>query len=241
MRAARLASLPTIKRLPSYLHVIENAKLDGHQYISGTVIADELELEPIQVRKDLAITGIVGKPRLGFPVQELIDSIYAFLHWNHDHQAIVVGAGSLATALTGYGEFPRRGLSIVAAFDVDRKKIGRAINNTPVYSLDEMAERIPRLGASLAILTVPSSCAQDVAEQVIAAGIRAIWNFTNVKLKVPAGVLVQKEDLSSGYAVLSVKIRTRHDERDGFDEESDYGQHTGHPTGSAYLGDSRSS
>lgn len=215
MRAARLASLPTIKRLPSYLHVIENAKLDGQQYISGTVIADELELEPIQVRKDLAITGIVGKPRLGFPVQELIDSIYAFLHWNHDHRAIVIGAGSLATALTGYGEFPRRGLSIVAAFDVDRKKIGKSINDTPVYALAELADRIPQLRASLAILTVPSSYAQEVAEQVISGGIRAIWNFTNVKLKVPSGVLVQKEDLSSGYAVLSVKIRTLHSDHRG--------------------------
>jgi redox-sensing transcriptional repressor len=209
MRAARLASLPTIKRLPSYLHVIENAKLDGQQYISGTVIADELELEPIQVRKDLAITGVVGKPRLGFPVQELIDSIYRFLHWNKDHRAIIVGAGSLATALMGYGEFPRRGLNIVAAFDSDKRKVGRSVNDTPIYSVDDLAERVPELAASLAILTVPSQCAQDVTENVIDAGIRAIWNFTNVKLKVPTGVIVQKEDLSSGYAVLSVKIRTQ--------------------------------
>jgi redox-sensing transcriptional repressor len=209
MRAARLASLPTIKRLPSYLHVIENAKLDGQQYISGTVIADELELEPIQVRKDLAITGVVGKPRLGFPVQELIDSIYRFLHWNKDHRAIIVGAGSLATALMGYGEFPRRGLNIVAAFDSDKRKVGRSVNDTPIYSVDDLAERVPELAASLAILTVPSRCAQDVTENVIDAGIRAIWNFTNVKLKVPTGVIVQKEDLSSGYAVLSVKIRTQ--------------------------------
>ena len=212
MKSTKLASLPTIKRLPSYLHVIENAQREGREFISGTVIADELDLEPIQVRKDLAITGIVGKPRIGFPVQELIDAIYSFLHWNQNHRAIIVGAGSLATALLGYGEFPRRGLSIVAAFDVLEKKVGRFINGKPVYHIDELQERVPSLEASIAILTVPSNRAQDVAEKVIDSGIRAIWNFTNVKLKVPDGVLVQKEDLSSGYAVLSVKIRTVNDE-----------------------------
>jgi len=210
MRPSKLASLPTIKRLPSYLHVIENAQREGRLYISGTVIADELELEPIQVRKDLAITGIVGKPRIGFPVQELIDAIYSFLHWDHQHPAIIVGAGSLATALMGYPEFPRRGLSIEAAFDSDRKKTGRIVNGKPVYHTDELAVRVGEIGASIAILTVPSSVAQEVAERVIEAGVTAIWNFTNVKLKVPPGILVQKEDLSSGYAVLSVKIRKLH-------------------------------
>ena len=210
MRPSKLASLPTIKRLPSYLHVIENAQREGRLYISGTVIADELELEPIQVRKDLAITGIVGKPRIGFPVQELIDAIYSFLHWDHQHPAIIVGAGSLATALMGYPEFPRRGLSIEAAFDNDTEKAGRIVNGKPVYHIDELSRRVAEIGASIAILTVPSSVAQEVSERVIEAGIMAIWNFTNVKLKVPAGILVQKEDLSSGYAVLSVKIRKLH-------------------------------
>ncbi len=212
MKSTKLASLPTIKRLPSYLHVIENAQREGREFISGTVIAEELDLEPIQVRKDLAITGIVGKPRIGFPVQELIDAIYSFLHWNQNHRAIIVGAGSLATALLGYAEFPRRGLSIVAAFDVLEEKVGRFVNGKPVYHIDELQERVPSLEASIAILTVPSNRAQDVAEKVIDSGVRAIWNFTNVKLKVPDGVLVQKEDLSSGYAVLSVKIRTVNDE-----------------------------
>jgi len=210
MRPSKLASLPTIKRLPSYLHVIENAQREGRQFISGTVIADELELEPIQVRKDLAITGIVGTPRIGFPVQELIDAIYSFLHWDHDHRAVIVGAGSLATALMGYPEFPRRGLNIEAAFDSDPEKVGKVVNGKPVYHIDDLPDRVGELQASIAILTVPSRVAQEVAERIIEAGVTAIWNFTNVKLKVPPGVLVQKEDLSSGYAVLSVKIRKLH-------------------------------
>ena len=209
MKSMKLASLPTIKRLPSYLHVIEAAQNEGREFISGTVIAEELELEPIQVRKDLAVTGIIGKPRIGFPVNELIQAINSFLSWNRVHNAILIGAGHLGTALMGYAEFPRHGLKVQAAFDPDKAKIGRTINDVPVYSLDELSQRAEEVEADIAILTVPSPHAQAVADLLIKCGIKAIWNFTNVKLKVPEDVVVQKEDLSSGYAVLSVKMRMR--------------------------------
>ena len=203
----KLASQPTIKRLPSYLHVIEAAQREGKEYISGTVIAEELGLEPIQVRKDLAVTGIVGKPRIGFPVNNLIRAIYTFLQWDRDNRAVVVGAGNLGTALMGYREFNRRGMSIVAAFDLDKKKIGKKMHETEVFSLGQISEKLKELRADIAILTVPSSHAQAVTDLLVKAGIRAIWNFTNIKIKVPKSVIVQKEDLSSGYAVLSVKMR----------------------------------
>lgn len=207
MSTIKVGSQPTIKRLPSYLHVIENAKHEGKEFISGTVIAEELDLEPIQVRKDLAITGIVGKPRIGFPVDRLIESIYEFLQWNRRHRAVIIGAGNLGTALMGYAEFPNRGLQIVAAFDLDKEKVNTTIHGTKVYALGQMAELLENLNVSIAILTVPSQHAQAVADLLVKAGIGAIWNFTNVKLKVPENVIVQKEDLSSGYAVLSVKMR----------------------------------
>ncbi len=209
MKSTRLASLPTIKRLPSYLHLVENAQAEGKEYISGTVIAEELELEPIQVRKDLAVTGVVGKPRLGFPVDQLIQAIHTFLHWDRDHNAILVGAGNLGTALLGYREFRRRGMNLVGAFDLDEKKIGKDLNGTPVYPLGRIHDIVKESTVRMAILTVPSSHAQAVADLLVKAGITAIWNFTNVKLKLPPGVVVQKEDLSSGYAVLSVKMRLR--------------------------------
>ena len=208
MKPRKLASLPTIRRLPSYLHVVEQALREGKHHISGTVIAEELELEPIQVRKDLAITGIAGRPRIGFPVEALIDAIHSFLYWDQHHRAVVVGCGNLGSALMGYAEFARHGLNIVAAFDVNESRIGTLQNGKPVYAMSDMPKRITSLGASIALLTVPSSEAQAVAESIIDAGITAIWNFTNIKLKVPPQVMVEKEDLSSGYAVLSVKIRT---------------------------------
>lgn len=202
----KITAVPSIRRLPSYLHIIRQAREENHEYISGTVIAQELDLEPIQVRKDLAITGIVGKPKKGYPVVALMAAIEHFLGWDEVQQAILVGAGNLGTALAGYQEFQYHGLHIAAAFDQDKSKIGTTIRGVPVLALATLSEYVKNLQACIAILTVPSSEAQSVTDELVAAGICAIWNFTNVKLKVPDHVTVQREDLTSGYAMLCLQM-----------------------------------
>ncbi|RKX77767.1 MAG: redox-sensing transcriptional repressor Rex [Spirochaetes bacterium] len=198
------ASIPTIRRLPSYLQVVIRYKSEGFTVISGTVIAEELELEAIQVRKDLAVTGIVGKPRVGYPVVELISAIEKFLNWDRGCRAIVIGAGNLGSALMGYQELKDHGLTLVAAFDMSIDRIGPRDNAPTVYPMNEMPGIVAKKEAKLAILTVPARVAQEVSDNLVAAGIRRIWNFTNVRLRVPEGILVMQEDLSSGYAVLTV-------------------------------------
>lgn len=205
----KLSYAPSIRRLPSYLHIIRAFQRTGDPYISGTWIANELNLEPIQVRKDLAITGIVGKPKKGYPVEPLIAAIEHYLAWDVEQKAMIVGAGNLGSALIGYQEFRNHGLHFVAAFDNDLSKVGHSIHQVQVYGMEELKEVIEKMNITLAVLTVPSPYAQSSCDAIVAAGIRAIWNFTNVKLKVPDDVLVQREDLSSGYAILSVMIRTR--------------------------------
>lgn len=200
------ASMPTIRRLPSYLFVIKNAQREGQEFISATSIAEELSIEPIQVRKDLAVTGIVGRPRIGFQVDKLIDAINAFLTWDRKHHAIVVGAGNLGSALMGYVELKRHGMNIIAAFDSDKRKIGAHIRGIAVHDITRLSTEIRKWRSLTAILTVPTDQAQRMADLLAEAGIQAIWNFTNTKIKVPAGIIVQQEDLSSGYAVLSVKL-----------------------------------
>lgn len=198
------ASIPTIRRLPSYLYLVRKAKEDGMEIISGTVIANELDLEPIQVRKDLASTGIIGKPRVGYKVTDLIDAIEKFLNWDKEHNAILVGAGNLGSALLGYKEFITNGLNFMAAFDIDESKIGTEISKTKIFNISELQDFVRKENIQIAVLTVRSGIAQDVADQIIDSGIKTIWNFTKVKLKVPKDVLLLKEDLSSSYAVLSV-------------------------------------
>jgi len=209
MAKQKIPATPSIRRLPSYLHIIRQAEKDGNEYISGTVIANELNLEPIQVRKDLAITGIIGKPKKGYPVHALITAIEHFLGWDSIRDAVLVGVGNLGSALMGYQEFQFHGLNIVAAFDKDPKKIGSTVHGVPVLPLDTIELQVRNLGVSMAILTVPSAAAQETTDLLVKAGVTAIWNFTNVKLKVPDSVVVQKEDLSSGYAMLCVMIQAK--------------------------------
>ncbi|MBN1617396.1 MAG: redox-sensing transcriptional repressor Rex [Spirochaetales bacterium] len=209
MSKQKISAIPSIRRLPSYLHIIRQYRDEGQEYISGTVIAQELRLEPIQVRKDLAITGIVGKPKKGYPVVALMAAIEHFLGWDEVQQAVLIGAGNLGTALAGYQEFQFHGLNICAAFDQNPAKIGTNIHGVPVFSLETLSHQVSVLGASIAVLTVPSPYAQEVTDQLVQSGITAIWNFTNVKLKVPDNVIVQREDLTSGYAMLCVMMNAR--------------------------------
>ncbi len=207
MAKCKVSYAPSVRRLPSYLLIAKQSLEHGDEYVSGTLIAMELNLEPIQVRKDLSITGIAGKPKRGYPVAPLIAAIEAYLNWDKRVDAIVVGAGNLGRALSGFPGFRTHGLFIVAGFDADAAKAGLTIHDTPVFPIDELPDRVSKLGVTVAILTVPSANAQVVATTLVSAGIKAIWNFTNVKLKVPDDIVVQNEDLSSGYAMLSMKRR----------------------------------
>jgi redox-sensing transcriptional repressor len=191
------------------LHIIRQLQREGGEFISGTIIAQELNLEPIQVRKDLAITGIIGTPKRGYPVEALIGAIERFLGWHNIQDAVLVGVGNLGSALIGYQEFQAHGLNIVAAFDRNPQKIGTAVHGVMVIDAKTMDIQIPSLKVKTAILTVPSGPAQEAADVLVKAGIEGIWNFTNVKLKVPDHVVVQKEDLSSGYAMLCVMMRAK--------------------------------
>ena len=206
---AKVSFAPSVRRLPSYLHIIRAAQKTGDFYISGTVIAQELNLEPIQVRKDLAITGIIGKPKKGYPVEALINAIEHYLGWDQLHNAVLVGAGNLGSALIGYPEFQLHGLKFVAAFDTDPHKVGQRVHGVPIHGMDSLERTINDLDARIAVLTVPSPMAQVTAETLVKAGIMGIWNFTNVKLKIDSDVVVQREDLSSGFAMLSVMMNTR--------------------------------
>ncbi len=202
----QIASIPTIKRLPSYLNLVKRAYAKGAEQISATKIARELDLEPIQVRKDLAVTGIIGKPRIGYESHELIQAIQSFLNWDKKHKAIIVGCGNLGTALINYRELKNHGLEIVGAADNQPYKIGTVRNGITITPIEDLPDLIQKTKATLVILTVPQEHAQEAADKLKGTNIRAVWNFTNVKLKLPKTILVLMEDLSSGFAVLSLHM-----------------------------------
>jgi redox-sensing transcriptional repressor len=201
-------SASTVRRLPSYLPVIRDLQQEGKDYVSAAAIAKVLDLDPVQVRKDLAMTGIAGTPQKGFPVEDIIYAIEHFLGWNTTSDAVLVGAGNLGSALLGYKGFLLHSLNIMAAFDDDSRKIGTRIHGIKILNTKTMDIQIKKFGVKIAILTVPAECAQESANALVGAGIEGIWNFTGVKLKVPDNIAVQQEDLSAGYAMLRVKIKT---------------------------------
>jgi redox-sensing transcriptional repressor len=178
--------------------------MEGSTFVSGTLIAKIAGLDSIQVRKDLAITGIIGKPKKGYPAKDLIAAIERFLGWHVVRESVLVGAGNLGSALMGHRDFRTHGLHICAAFDNDPAIIGRQVHGITVFAAGMAQEKIRAMGIKMAILTVPPHEAEKAAAILTEAGIEAIWNFTNVTLNVPAHIAVRNEDLSSGYALLCV-------------------------------------
>jgi redox-sensing transcriptional repressor len=202
----RSAPEPTLRRLPTYRRFLVQLQRQGRSQVSCTHIADDLGLDPTQVRKDLAVTGIVGKPKVGYEVGMLIAAIDGFLGWDNATEAFLVGAGSLGTALMGYEGFREHGLNIIAAFDVDERKFGQKIRGKAIMPLPKLPNLAQRMHIHLGIIATPAEGAQEVADLMIQGGIRAIWNFAPVSLKVPEGVIVENVQLSSSLAVLSSKL-----------------------------------
>lgn len=200
---------PTIKRIPIYVSVLEKWQREGKDTISTTDFAEELDLNPIKVRKDLAYAGAEGKPRIGYNANDLLETLHQFVGWGTLSEAVLVGAGALGTAILGYSGFERFGLKIKAAFDVNPQKCNTTIHGKPVYEMGQLKDYVKNNGVIMGILTTSEEGAQDAADALVAAGIQGIWNFSPVKIQAPDNIYVQREDLAAGLAVLSVRIKER--------------------------------
>lgn len=185
-----------------YLREIRDMISRGELNISSAVIAEKLGLDPVLTRKDLAMAGVPGKPRRGYPARELESAIVYALGWNTSTEAVLVGVGSLGQALLGYSGFKEHNLLIDVAFDSDPAKSGRAFHGVTIRPMSDLAATVKRRKLKIGILTVPHAAAQSCADALVAAGIVGIWNFTPVQLNVPDGVTVQNVDLAQSLAVL---------------------------------------
>jgi redox-sensing transcriptional repressor len=202
----KITPAPTLRRLAIYHHFLKQLQRTGREVVSCTHIAKELRLDPTQVRKDIEITSIVGKSRVGYEVEPLIDAIETFLGWHNTTDAFLAGAGHMGYALMGYEHFRNIGLNIVAAFDSDPAKIGKQFHNREILHIDKLAELARRMQIMIGIITVPGDKAQEVADKMIEGGIRAIWNFAPSSVAVPDNIVLENVRLSSSLAVLSNKL-----------------------------------
>mgnify|MGYP003105736765 CR=1 FL=1 len=198
-------SRKTLERLPIYHHYLEHKLLkEGTETISAPSIAAELQLNEVQVRKDLAmVSRNGGKPKMGYQVTELIKDMEEFLGYHNNNQAVLVGAGSLGKALLSYKGFEQYGVKIVMAFDTDGRKVNTKIGGKMVLPFEMLENQCQRMNIHIGIITVPAQAAQEVCDHLVAAGVRAIWNFAPIHLTVPEHVLVQNENMAVSLAALS--------------------------------------
>jgi len=206
LATTRTVPEPTLKRLPLYHRFLKQLLDSGKASVSCTDIGQELKLDPTQVRKDLEAAGITGRPRIGYSINSVVGGIEEFLGWKKVNEAFLVGAGSMGSALLGYKRFEECGLRIVAAFDNDPSKLGRRVHEKHVLPLEKLSGLAQRMHVLIGIITVPAVHAQAVVEQMVAGGIRAIWNFAPVRLRVPTHIIVHNEDLYCSLASLSKKL-----------------------------------
>lgn len=195
-----------LKRLPGYLAYLKGMPEGGSAYISATALATALGLGDVQVRKDLALVSNGGRPKVGYLRERLIEDISQFLGYDNTTDAILVGAGKLGQALLGYNGFEAYGLNILAAFD-EKPTQDATDDGKPIFGIDKLESFCRNHKILMGIITVPAEYAQKVCEQLIACGIKAIWNFAPVHLDVPDNILVQNENMATSLAVLSMHLQ----------------------------------
>lgn len=169
-------SKSVLKRLPGYLAYLKNMPENAPVHISATALANALGMGEVQVRKDLAMVSDGGRPKIGYLRETLIDDIEQFLGYDNTTDAVLIGAGKLGQALMGYSGFDEYGLNILAAFDAS-PKAEKTEEGKPIYHISQLAHFCRTHKVLMGIITVPAEAAQQVADQLIAGGIKGIWNF----------------------------------------------------------------
>ena len=207
-------SKAVVSRLSLYLRELQRLERDGIVTTSSNKLGEMLGFTDAQVRKDLANFGQFGYPGVGYRCSELIATIRQIMGTDQRWPVALVGVGNLGRALLGYRGFSNQGFNVVAAFDLDPRIVGTELEDIPVYHVDDVARIVAEKSIQLAILAVPPTAAQEVAEQITTAGIRGILNFASVMLKLPDEITVIGVDLAIEMEQLSFAMTSRLTQRE---------------------------
>ena len=199
---------PTLRRLPWYLAFVKLMKGKGEAFISSTQIAKEINVDPSQVAKDLSFVNISGKTRVGYDINALVDVLEDFLGFTSQHKAFLFGVGSLGASLLHDTGLSQYGLEIVAGFDVREDLDGNMINGIPVFHMDDFPAELIEYGATIGVITVPVEKAQEVTDRIIEGGIKALWNFTPFRIRVPEHIVVQNTSMYAHLAVMFNRLNS---------------------------------
>ena len=193
---------PTLRRLPWYLSNIKLMKEKGEQYVSSTQISKEINIDASQIAKDLSYVNISGRTRVGYNIDALIEVLESFLGFTNMHKAFLFGVGSLGAALLRDSGLHHFGLEIVAAFDVNPELVGKDLNGIPIFHSDDFETKMKEYDVNIGVLTVPINIAQEITNKMVDGGIKAVWNFTPFRIRVPENIVVQNTSLYAHLALM---------------------------------------
>ena len=196
-----------IGRLPMYLRSLQRMNQAGHQVTSSKELGERLGISAAQIRKDLSQFGEFGKQGTGYKIDFLIEQLQKILHVDHDWDMAVVGAGDIGGAVARYKGFANRGFRVKMIFDNDPQKIGVQIGPFTVQDTAEMVQAIQSAGIKIAMITTPAVAAQDVADKLVEAGVKAILNYAPININVPPDVYVQHTDPSTHLQHMSYYLK----------------------------------
>ena len=183
-------TLGVAARLSRYLQVLTQAKKMGKNSISSQAISEYTNVNPTQIRRDLSGFGKFGKRGVGYDIDSLIEQIRKILRTSGQHNIALFGAGNLGQAIASSGVFADHGFRISAIFDVDPQRVGTLVGDTTVRHYRELQDAVTGDGVMVGVLAVPASAAQEVADDLVAAGVKIIFNYSDALLTVPSDVTV---------------------------------------------------
>ncbi len=207
-------SQAVISRLPRYFRYLGELKDEGVERISSQELSELMKVTASQIRQDFNNFGGFGQQGYGYNVEYLYREIGKILGLDEKHNFIIIGAGNLGQALGNYLNFERRGFIFRGMFDKNPALVGKDVRGVKVMPMEEMERFVKENDIDIAVLTIPKSGAEEVAERLVANGIRAIWNFAHVDLNVPEGIQVENVHLSDSLMKLSYNIGRYKREKD---------------------------
>lgn len=200
-------STAVIRRLPRYYRHLDDLFRSGVVRISSSALGESMGLTASQIRQDLSCFGEFGQQGYGYNIESLRDEVAQILGMNDGHTAILLGAGNLGRALIENFHFEKSGFQLTAAFDIAPNIVDTTIAGVPILHVDRLESYLADHGASVAVLTVPGRTARAIAERLVSAGVKGLWNFTNVELNVKGpGVVVENVHFADSLLALSYMI-----------------------------------
>lgn len=198
-----------VSRLAMYFRVLSQLDAAGVERISSRELGEMMSITPSQIRQDLSYFGEFGQQGYGYRVKYLYEEICKILGLKEQHTMILIGVGNLGRAIASYTNFRNRGFYLIAAFDVREEIIGKRFNDLVIKPMHELGSFLDENKIDIAVLTVPASQAQEIANRLVEKGIKGIWNFAPIKLEVPEGVVVEHVHISDSLYSLSFRLREK--------------------------------